>query len=288
MAQELQGSRIAHYHCVIHVWCLTCPCLLSLPSVPWLHRQPPTFLWHDEHLGPYERSHCDDLRQSGGFTQTVTPTWSLWSLGTLLSSGWEGVPRCRGSWLKNASTVWRQFRSPNASVSTAMCRAQPRTQHQLALEWSHDLQSTCLGSEDTTSHLQASHEAGGHRTRTTKFQRKSWRKMGLPSRTKSGLLWPGPFTKVMSQFCRLFVPFWGGELPLGGEAEPLGRMAWDSRCRNCNSTNSLLHNHSWCGRYDSKIKWLPYVIFHRMPCCGSKKLRWWFLWTSLNPRDQIV
>ena len=101
-----------------------------------------------------------------------------------LSSGWEGVPRCRGSWLKNASTVRRQFRSPNASVSTAMCRAQPRTQHQLALEWSHDLQSTCLGSEDTTSHLQASHEAGGHRTRTAKFQRKSWRKMGLPLLTE--------------------------------------------------------------------------------------------------------
>ena len=36
----------------------------------------------------------------------------------------------------------------------------PERQHQLALEWSHDQQSTCLGSEDTTSHLQASHEAG--------------------------------------------------------------------------------------------------------------------------------
>ena len=31
----------------------------------------------------------------------------------------------------------------------------------------------------------------------------------------------------MSQLCWLFVPFWSGELPLGGEAEPLGRMAWD-------------------------------------------------------------
>ena len=29
---------------------------------------------HDEHSGPDERSHCDDLRQSGRFTQTVTPT----------------------------------------------------------------------------------------------------------------------------------------------------------------------------------------------------------------------
>ena len=35
---------------------------------------PTTLLEHDEHLGPYEPSHRDDLRQSGGFTQTVTPT----------------------------------------------------------------------------------------------------------------------------------------------------------------------------------------------------------------------
>ena len=31
-------------------------------------------LEHDEHLGPYERSHCDDLRQSGGLTQTIIPS----------------------------------------------------------------------------------------------------------------------------------------------------------------------------------------------------------------------
>ena len=27
--------------------------------------------------GPDERPHCDDLRQSGGFTQTVTPTLTI-------------------------------------------------------------------------------------------------------------------------------------------------------------------------------------------------------------------
>ena len=36
------------------------------------------------------------------------------------------------------------------------------------------------------------------------------------------------------------------------------RIPWldskDSKCRSCNSTNSLIHSHSWCGRYDSKIK----------------------------------
>ena len=41
----------------------------------------------------------------------------------------------------------------------------------------------------------------------------------------------------MSQLCRLFVPFWGGELPLGGEAEPLGEWrGTPTRCRG-GSTN---------------------------------------------------
>ena len=30
----------------------------------------------------------------------------------------------------------------------------------------------------------------------------------------------------------------------------------DSKYRNCNSTNSILLHHSWCGKYDTKIKWL--------------------------------
>ena len=48
-----------------------------LPSFHGLHRHSTTLFEHDEHLGPAERSHCDDLRQSGGFTQRVTPTSSL-------------------------------------------------------------------------------------------------------------------------------------------------------------------------------------------------------------------
>ena len=32
----------------------------------------------------------------------------------------------------------------------------------MALEWSHDQQSSCLGSKDTASQLQTSHEAGRH------------------------------------------------------------------------------------------------------------------------------
>ena len=30
------------------------------------------------------------------------------------------------------------------------------------------------------------------------------------------------------------------------------------------------------------------LIFHRMLCCGSRKWRWFILWTSQNPRDQFV
>ena len=49
---------------------------------------------------------------------------------------------------------------------------------------------------------------------------------------------------------------------------------------DCNSTNSLIHNHSWFGKYDSKIKRLPVLIFHRKLCYGSKKWRWLIHWTS--------
>ena len=41
----------------------------SVEFSSWVER-----MEHDEHLGADERSHCDDLRQSGGFTQTVTST----------------------------------------------------------------------------------------------------------------------------------------------------------------------------------------------------------------------
>ena len=44
----------------------------------------------------------------------------------------------------------------------------------------------------------------------------------------------------------------------------------DSKYRNCNSTHSLIHNRVWCGKFDSKLKSLPVLIFHRMRCCGPK------------------
>ena len=50
------------------------PSFASSPIFPLTSQTPTTLLEHDEHLGPDERSHCDDLRQSGGFTQTVTLT----------------------------------------------------------------------------------------------------------------------------------------------------------------------------------------------------------------------
>ena len=46
----------------------------SSPLFSLTSQTPTTLLEHDEHLGPHERSPCDDLRQSDGFTQTITPT----------------------------------------------------------------------------------------------------------------------------------------------------------------------------------------------------------------------
>ena len=74
-------SRIVHL-CVleiivIHVSCLTFNCLLPLLTFHRLSQTPTTLLEHDEHLGPDGRPHCDDLRQTGGFTQTVTPTLTI-------------------------------------------------------------------------------------------------------------------------------------------------------------------------------------------------------------------
>ena len=70
------------------------------------------------------------------------------------------------------------------------------------------------------------------------------------------------------------------------------RILWldskDSKYRNCNSTNSLIPNYSWFGRYDSQIRWLLVLIFHRKQCCGSKKWRWLIPWMSLNPRDPFL
>ena len=67
------------------------------------------------------------------------------------------------------------------------------------------------------------------------------------------------------------------------------RVPWldnkDSKYLNLNSTNSLIPNHSWFGRYDSKIKWLPVLIFHRIWCYGSKKWRWLIYWKNWSPRD---
>ena len=50
------------------------PLFASSPIFPLTSQTPTTLLEHGEHLGPDERSRCDDLRQSGGFMQTVTLT----------------------------------------------------------------------------------------------------------------------------------------------------------------------------------------------------------------------
>ena len=43
----------------------------------------------------------------------------------------------------------------------------------------------------------------------------------------------------------------------GVSAEFLWLDSKDSPYRNCNSTNSLIHNRFWCGKFDSQFKWLP-------------------------------
>ena len=61
----------------------------------------------------------------------------------------------------------------------------------------------------------------------------------------------------------------------------------NSKYRNCNSTNSPIHNRPWCVKFDSKHKSLLVLIFHRKLCCGSKKWRWLIQWTSENHLDQF-
>ena len=62
----------------------------------------------------------------------------------------------------------------------------------------------------------------------------------------------------------------------------------DSKYRNYNSTGSLLHHHSRCGKQDSKHRSQVVLIFRRKLCYGSKKWRWLLLWMSKNPHDQYM
>ena len=70
------------------------------------------------------------------------------------------------------------------------------------------------------------------------------------------------------------------------------RTTWsdskDTKCRNCNSTGSLIHHQSWCEKQDSKHRSQVVLIFRRKLCYGSKKWRWLILWMSQNPHDQYV
>ena len=112
-----------------------------------------------------------------------------------------------------------------------------RRQHQLATEWSHVDQSAFLGSEDTTSHLQASHEArrnkGGLENKNSIFFTKKLEDDGLPLLTEkiANKIWATMTWAVYEGdvpiMLALFVPFWGGEQLLSGEAEHLWGMAWD-------------------------------------------------------------
>ena len=62
----------------------------------------------------------------------------------------------------------------------------------------------------------------------------------------------------------------------------------DSNYRNCNSTYSLIHNRSLVENSSQKSSHYLFWLFHRMPCCESKKWWWLILWTSRNPRDPFL
>ena len=84
-------------------------CTTSLSSsssiFPPISQTPTIRLEHNEHSGPGERSHCDDLRQSGSFTQTVTHT------------GYEPSIKCRKDfWEKNyPNTITEDVTVPNST-----------------------------------------------------------------------------------------------------------------------------------------------------------------------------
>ena len=63
---------------------------------------------------------------------------------------------------RNTSIARRQFQRRVQACPLPCVQHSPEWQHQLALEWCHDQQNSCLGSEGAASHFQASHEAGRH------------------------------------------------------------------------------------------------------------------------------
>ena len=73
----------------------------------------------------------------------------------------------------------------------------------------------------------------------------------------------------------------------GNSAKSYG---WTAKTANIGAAirHSLIHIHSWCERYDSKIKWLLVLNFPRKQCYGSKKWRWLFHWKNFNPSDPFL
>ena len=110
------------------------------------------------------RSHC------GGQVHTNTRRWGPCVWGTWTERGiflFCEVFWCNVMWCDTVfNWTGRNFKALNAPCARAWERwwrdgGQVWTRpHLLALEWSHDEQSACLGSKCTASHLQASHGAG--------------------------------------------------------------------------------------------------------------------------------
>ena len=66
----------------------------------------------------------------------------------------KGFESAQGTMCKGTGSWWRDKFTDRSTQHS------PERQHQLAVKFRHDRQSSSMGSEDIASHLQASHEAG--------------------------------------------------------------------------------------------------------------------------------
>ena len=135
----------------------------------------------------------------------------------------------------------------------------PDRQHQLALEWSHDQQSACLGSEDTAHHLQAPHEArrnmGGLQNKDSNI---STKKLEEDGSTVANKIWtsPGPFTKVMSQSRSILgwrTAAWWRSRASWGMADRGGNTKCKCTCRTP-------HFHNRSHSTDDMCAWLKFEL----------------------------
>ena len=126
------------------------------------------------------------------------------------------------------------------------------------------LQENVFGNPFSTFDSHRDHHQGSHPCATAKGTRDQFLKL------QGRRLFSQEMTnKTEAQFqCRHLQE--SGQLRVPQHWWSFSRFLWlnskDSKFRSCNSKNSLVHKHSQFGRYDSKIKRLPVLIFQRKQC----------------------